>query len=168
VYILASIAVNARRGIVTLTSFSCSVISVLRLHESHYLGKRHGDIIWDSTDLSIYSQAEVNIGMFCASLPPLRKLFEKYLSYVLPSSIIEGSNTNKRDRGSDKGSGFVLHTIGSKRPHFEMLGDDGSERGILKDDVHEIVKNGGIYRSTHVRQTVAQQGSNGEKEVTRF
>lgn len=140
------------------------MISVLRLLETHNLGKSHGDFVWDATDLSIYSQAEGNIGLFCASLPPLRKMFEKYFSYVLPNSILDGSGSRKRELSSGKGGGFVLHTIGTGKPQFEMLGDDGSERGILKDDVDEIVSNGGIYKSTRVTQTVAPEGGNGTKE----
>jgi hypothetical protein len=107
--------------------------------------------------------------LFCASLPPLRKLFEKYLSYVFPSSIVSGSGSRQPDRSSGKGGGFVLHTIGTGKPQFEMLGDEGSERGILRDEVDEIVKEGGIYKSTHVIQTVAPDSGHGRKEnVTNF
>ena len=140
------------------------MISVLRLVETRNLGKSHGDFIWDITDLSIYSQVEAHLGLFCASLPPLRKLFERHIGCLLPSSLFNGSNSNKRGSGS-RNVAFGLHTISTGistgKPQFEMLGDDGSERGILNDDPDEVVKSGGIYKSTHVTQTVAAEGGNG-------
>ena len=75
------------------------------------------------------------------------------------------SSTNKRNVSSNKGSGFQLRTIGSAKPDFEKLDDDGSERGILNEE-GEVVKHGGIYRNLEVIQTIdKKEGSDTGSKV---
>jgi len=130
----------------------------------HTLGKAK-DLTYDSVDLSLFSIAEVAIGMFAASLPPLRKLFERCARAILPTTLIGSSTANKRNGNSNKGGSFPLRTIGSAKPNFEKLGDEGSERGILNDE-GEPANHGGIYKNTEVVQAVDKKvGSDTESRV---
>jgi len=103
--------------------------------------------------------------MFAASLPPLRKLIDRCARTILPTTLIGSSTSNKRTGNSNKGSSFPLRTIGSAKPDFEKLGDEGSERGILNEEA-ELAKHGGIYKNTEVTQTVNKKdGSDTESRV---
>lgn len=65
------------------------------------------DPTYTSVNLSIYAIAEVFVGAFTASLPPLRKMFENALQQVLPASLI-GSTKNSRNS-------YMMQAAGSRQ-----------------------------------------------------
>ncbi|KAF1831958.1 alpha/beta-hydrolase [Decorospora gaudefroyi] len=109
-------------GLITTT------ISALKLYEMKALYDSP-DPTYTSVNLSIFAIAEVFVGAFTASLPPLRKTFETQLHKVLPASLTGGSTKNSRQS-------YALQDRGSHpsatRPKHEL--DDNSECGILPED----------------------------------
>lgn len=99
------------------------------------------DPTYTSINLSIFAIAEVFVGAFTASLPPLRKTFETQLRRVLPESVI-GSSRNRKSVGKGTGNSYVMKEVGnsyvlngnavgvSARPKHDL--DNDSEHSILE------------------------------------
>ncbi|KAF2825878.1 hypothetical protein CC86DRAFT_36101 [Ophiobolus disseminans] len=126
-----------------LVATACSIVKTT---EFRALSKTK-DPSWDSVNLAIWSATELSVGILCASLPPLRKQFDRFFQVILPSTA-HGSMSRPPD-GIPMWN--VSKTIGSK-----SIGrsrgceeDDDSERGILPNEeggngitktvVHEVI-----------------------------
>jgi hypothetical protein len=112
------------------------------------------DPTWDGVNLTIWSATELSVGILVASLPPLRKQFERILRNILPSTF---NTSTKRTPGSGIPM-YNVSKVATKRSTRVMgrsdigiddgdsersiLPDNGSdtkgERGIMKTVVHEV------------------------------
>ena len=110
------------------------------------------DPSYETVDLSIFAIAEVFVGAFTASLPPLRKTLENLLRKVLHSSITGASKAAKQSYAHENMDGKVSSK--SWRTKHETDGD--SELGILPEDEADKAKKDAdqsIVRTTHVTVT---------------
>ncbi|CAI6258297.1 unnamed protein product [Periconia digitata] len=144
--------------VVFLLSIAATVCSIFKTIELRTLTKTR-DPTWDGINLSIWSGAELYVGILIASLPPLRKAFDDLIKRYFPQF---GQTTRAKTSGYENygketsGSHNVqLQTFGSKnprginRPHGEsvMDSDDESAKGILEEGPF---KGGGIRKTTQL------------------
>jgi hypothetical protein len=111
------------------------------------------DPTYTSVNLSVFAIAEVFVGAFTASLPPLRKTFENMLRKVLPTSITGGSGKGSRQSYALQVSGPQTSGKSSRR---KPETDTDSELGILPDaDASSERKSAdqAIMKTTHVSVT---------------
>lgn len=118
------------------------------------------DPTWDGVNLTIWSQAELSIGILIASLPPLRKALTKVFQHLLPSTVTGSHKTPQY--GHTSGQNIRMRNFeGSKaynsriRAESSLQRDDDSDRAILDESEH---KGSGIMKST----TVTVKGVTGE------
>lgn len=110
------------------------------------------DPSYESVNLSIFALAEVFVGAFTASLPPLRKTFENLLRKVLPASITGASKVSRQSYALEN----VEVKISSKSWRTKHETDDDSELGILPEDGSSTNKKDAdqsIVKTTHVTVT---------------
>lgn len=124
-----------------LTPSSTTAISALKLYEMKSLYSSP-DPTWSGVNLSIFAIAEVFVGAFTASLPPLRKTFETLLRRVLPESIIGSTSRSRKSTGKGTGNSYVMKEIGNsyvmngnamgpqQRPKHDL--DNDSEHSMLE------------------------------------
>lgn len=115
----------------------CSIFKTIELSAL----KKTKDPTWDGVNLTIWSATELSVGILIASLPPLRKVFDKMFRQILPSTFMTRSKT--------PGS-IPLYDVSkpySKPMGRSTAGDDDSEKdmlpgkvdgGITKTVVHEV------------------------------
>lgn len=117
-------------------------------------------------DLTIWSSAELSIGILIASLPPLRKAFDAFFRRILPSTFNSNSKTPHYGYGSTTGDIHMKNFEGSKAYHSRIPGesilDDESDRAILEEEEH---KGPGIMKSTKVtvQETAGESSSSSSK-----
>lgn len=90
------------------------------------------DITWTTTDVSIYSILEPNLGVVNACLPTIRPAVVKAFGRCLPASwsVTQGSKGSKGSKGTNRSS----RVPNEGTPHFRSVtGDRGFER--LDDDI---------------------------------
>ncbi|KAJ4989764.1 integral membrane protein [Stagonosporopsis vannaccii] len=158
-------------GLITTT------ISALKLYEMKSLYSS-ADPTWTGVNLSIFAVAEVFVGAFTASLPPLRKTFETLLRRVLPESIIGSASRSRKSVGKGTGNSYVMKEIGNsyvmngnaigsqQRPKHDL--DNDSEHSILeaqqslegKDSVGTITCTTEISVAGDDRGSVMSRGHN--------
>ena len=94
------------------------------------------DPTWDSVNLTVWSSAEVNTGLFAACIPPLRGTFEAIVRRVRgPTSTTARSRTNplsyelqKSERSERRKTKIENNDYGSERfilPDEDRYGSDG-------------------------------------------
>lgn len=131
-----------------LTPPSATICSIFKTVELRVLQKTR-DPTWDGVNLTIWSATELSVGILVASLPPLRKQFEKLLRRVLPSTW---QTSKERTPGSR--SGIPMYNVSKvSKQNTKIMGrsdigiDDGdSERSILSDG-GEGKMDGGIMKT---------------------
>ena len=116
----------------------CSIFKTIELSAL----KKTKDPTWDGVNLTIWSATELSVGILIASLPPLRKVFDKMFRRILPSTFMTRSKT--------PGS-IPLYNV--SKPYSKPMGrstaedDADSEKdmlpgkldgGITKTVVHEV------------------------------
>ncbi|KAJ4299121.1 hypothetical protein N0V90_004365 [Kalmusia sp. IMI 367209] len=131
------------------------------------------DPTWSGVNLSIWSGSELQVGIFIASLPPLRKafdrLFHKYLPGLTTSHKSPGYGTPADAYGGRSGhtNGDIrMNTMGkgdrSTRKSYHvgesvLDSDSESERAILEDEERRagsgIIKTTGITVTEEARST---------------
>jgi hypothetical protein len=107
------------------------------------------DPTWDGVNITIWSQAELSLGILIASLPPLRKALTSVFQRILPSTLTGSRKTPMYGQGyaggqGHSGSGNVImdNLRGSKAYHSRIHGesvldaDDDSDRAILEEGAH--------------------------------
>jgi hypothetical protein len=103
------------------------------------------DPTWDGVDLTIWAATELSVGILIASLPPLRKQFDKWLHKILLTSFIKSQtpgnsmplyNFSERfSRPMDTPKG---EDDGSSEHH--ILPEEGRGEGIVKTVALEITR----------------------------
>jgi hypothetical protein len=104
-------------SLLTCRNLRCTTISALKLWDFQRI-QNAKEPYYESVTLSIWSMAEVAIGIIVANLPPLRKSFDNILRHVLPST---GSNNIR----------FSLATYHSQS--LRPKGDGESDKAMLHD-----------------------------------
>jgi hypothetical protein len=124
------------------------------------------DPTWDGVNLTIYSSAELSLGILIASLPPLRQAFDHLFKKILPSTVTGSGRTphygyGHSSIGGGAAAGNSIHMNnfqGSKAYHSRVQGesvlDDESDRAILTAD--EEHKGHGIMKSTDVEVRISE------------
>ncbi|KAF2134342.1 hypothetical protein P153DRAFT_307516 [Dothidotthia symphoricarpi CBS 119687] len=135
-------------GLVTTTISACKLYEMKALRNSP-------DSTYTSVNLSIFAIAEVFVGVFTASLPPLRKTFEKNLRKVLPDTVF-GVTRGSRNSYAIKN---VASQQSSKSSKPDRDSDNDSENTMLSDD-HVVMSKGSdntIMCTTQVSMVVHEQ-----------
>ena len=114
------------------------------------------DPTFDSVNLTIWSATELSVGILIASLPPLRKQFDKLFKLIVPSTAVVS-------RSKTPGNTMPLYNFGTSKGFSKPMGRSGnhddasSERHILPEDsgitktvevVHEVT----MPRSAHAKE----------------
>ncbi|KAF2627376.1 hypothetical protein BU25DRAFT_469124, partial [Macroventuria anomochaeta] len=82
------------RVVFMLADLCCraTVCSIFKTIELRALRKTK-DPTWDGVNLTIWSATELSVGILIASLPPLRKVFDKMFRRILPLTFMTRSKT---------------------------------------------------------------------------
>lgn len=84
------------------------------------------DPSYESVNLSIFALAEVFVGAFTASLPPLRKTFENQLRKILPTTFTASKGSRQSCALEN-----IEFKVSSKSWRTKHETDDDSELGIM-------------------------------------
>lgn len=123
------------------------------------------DPTWSGVNLSIWSGTELSVGIFIASLPPLRKVFDGIFHKYMPGMSTSGPKSTPMYGTAGKGYGahsthgtdIRLNTMGkgdrsknrSYHPGESVLDSDSeSEKAIL--DEENMIQGMGITKTTRV------------------
>lgn len=148
----------------------CSIFKTVEL--KNITGTK--DPTWSSVNLSIWSGAELQVGIFIASLPPLRKAFDRFFHQILPGSSTGGAKSNPgygtpgQNYGSRSahGNDFRMDTLGkgNRSAHKSYLpgesaldSDSESEKAIL-DEEERRMAGSGIMKTTGIVITETRTG----------
>ena len=126
--------------------YSATICSIFKTVELRTIFTTQ-DPTWDGVDITIWSQAELSLGILIASLPPLRKALISVFQRILPSTLTGSRKTPLYGQGYGQGhsaSGNVImdNLRGSKAYHSRIHGesvldaDDDSDRAILEEGTH--------------------------------
>ncbi|KAF3035829.1 hypothetical protein E8E12_006436 [Didymella heteroderae] len=132
--------------VVFLLSIPATICSIFKTVELRTIFTTQ-DPTWDGVDITIWSQAELSLGILIASLPPLRKALISVFQRILPSTLTGSRKTPLYGQGYGQGhsaSGNVImdNLRGSKAYHSRIHGesvldaDDDSDRAILEEGTH--------------------------------
>jgi hypothetical protein len=115
-------------GIFSLGVFSC-IASIVRLHAIRIYTESK-DPFYDSVPINLWSMVEVNIGIYCASIPSLKALF----------------SSKQRDRS--RNGTYQYHSRGKSG----RIGD-GSVGTVVKNDSYRLkdVESSGEPEAAHTR-----------------
>lgn len=93
--------------------------------------------------MTVWSQAELSIGIMIASLPPLRKALTKVFQSILPSTVTNSRKTPLYGHSHSAGGNVIMDNLrGSKAYHSRIQGesvlgsDNDSDRAILDEGEH--------------------------------
>ncbi|KAF2265374.1 hypothetical protein CC78DRAFT_532450 [Lojkania enalia] len=137
----------------------CSIFKTIELSAL----QKTKDPTWDGVNLTIWSATELSVGILVASLPPLRKQFDRLFRHILPSTFTAGTKTP----GTRSRSGIQMYNI-SKRNTTTMgrsaIRTDGdSEQDILPDHPSSNI-DGGITK-TVVHNIISEERSDSDVET---
>lgn len=128
----------------------CSVFKTIELRTIFHTQ----DPTWDGVNLTVWSQAELSLGIMIASLPPLRKALTKVFQSVLPSTMTNSQKAPHYGYGHSTGGDIRMNDFGgskayhSRIPEESVLDEDNeSGRAILGQEEH---KGPGIMKHTTV------------------
>ncbi|KAJ4350392.1 uncharacterized protein N0V89_009013 [Didymosphaeria variabile] len=124
------------------------------------------DPTWSGVNLSIWSSAELQVGIFIAALPPLRKVFDRLLHKFVPGLSTSGHKstpgygTPGYGGRSAHGDDIRMNTMGkgdrSTRktyPHESALDSDSESEKAILDDEERRTQGSGITKSTNITIT---------------
>jgi len=122
-------------SIFALGGFAC-LTSILRL-ESLYIVTKSEDNTWDTVNLGMWSNIEVNTGIICSSLQTIRPVISRFFPNIFSMNRSYGSAS-----GTNKGSHSVgkVNTIGSgPRSHKRSHSDRDSIQLTGLSPVHQTI-----------------------------
>ena len=129
----------------------CSIFKTIELS-----ALKTRDPTWDGVNLTIWSATELSVGILIASLPPLRKVFDKMFRRILPSTFMTRSKT--------PGS-IPLYNVSKSysKPMGRSAAEDdaGSEKDMLSGKI-----DGGITK-TVIHQVTSAERSDGVQPPNR-
>jgi hypothetical protein len=116
------------------------------------------DPTYTSVNLSIYAIAEVFVGVFTASLPPLRKTFDDVLHNILPIGLLSSRGTRSRDSCAVEGALKEYSNAPSNvTKNSRTANESDAESGYATSELHELKELGSrdeILKTTQVSITV--------------
>jgi hypothetical protein len=80
------------------------------------------DPTWDGINLSIWSQAELSIGILIASLPPLRTAFDHLFARILPSTLQSSHKTPQYGYGHSSHGNIRMNTFQNSKAYRSAQG----------------------------------------------
>jgi hypothetical protein len=115
-------------AVLSLGVFACSAAFVKLGYIVNY--GRLGDFLWDSRNITIWTAAEVNVGIMGGSMPALRPLFKRILgsTYGRGSRKTPASGTNFQSNPQTSRSGKHWQSLSSGRKG--EIDDASSQQGI--------------------------------------
>lgn len=121
---------------------SATVCSIFKTVELSAL-KKTRDPTWDGVNLTIWSATELSVGILIASLPPLRKVFDKMFRQILPSTFMTKSKTPgsiplynvSKPYSKPMGRSAIEDDTDSEK---DILPNKAAGTGITKTVVHEV------------------------------
>ncbi|KAF2494991.1 hypothetical protein BU16DRAFT_511637 [Lophium mytilinum] len=139
-----------------LLGTACSIAKLFKLNSL----QSATDTTYQSVDLTIWSSAEVGMGLIVSCLPPLRKTFDNFLHRIVPNlssgtRVTRANNFNLKSYEITKPTS-VVHNFGTK--------DNDSEWAILPDEAGDIAGGKGkkgILRTTNVE--IVDESSHGSQ-----
>ena len=130
----------------------CSIFKTIELSAL----KKTRDPTWDGVNLTIWSATELSVGILIASLPPLRKVFDKMFRQILPSTFMTRSKT--------PGS-IPLYNV--SKPYSRPMGrsaaeedDAGSEKDMLSRNIDSGITKTVIHQVTSAERSDGVQPPN--------
>jgi hypothetical protein len=121
------------------------------------------DPTYTSVNLSIYAIAEVFVGVFTASLPPLRKTFDDLLHNVLPGSLLSSRGTRSRDSCALEGAlKACSNPTSNVTKGSRMANESDADSEYAMSEVHVLKAQGSedeILKTTQVSITVNDRAS---------
>ncbi|KAH7112095.1 hypothetical protein B0J11DRAFT_186942 [Dendryphion nanum] len=138
--------------VVFLLGLVATVCSIFKTIELSALRKTT-DPTWDGVNLTIWSATELSVGILIASLPPLRKQFDRMFRLILPSTF------QTKSKSKTPGNSIPLYTVSKPMGRSGVHDDGSSEQHILPEDSHEgkIVKTV-VHEITNTERTDTSQG----------
>jgi hypothetical protein len=138
-------------GVFSLGVFSC-IASIVRLH-SIRIYTESKDPFFDAVPINLWSMIEVNIGIWCASIPPLKALFSR------------GQRERSRNAGS---SGYKYHSRDqSMHPNSGKAMKGSNSEGSQDEGEHfdlKIIENPLKHPEPVVRRESMDHNSTGSEE----
>ncbi|KAF2752118.1 hypothetical protein M011DRAFT_393212 [Sporormia fimetaria CBS 119925] len=150
--------------IVFLLGIVATICSIFKTIELQALLKTQ-DPTWDGVDLTIWAATELNVGILVASLPPLRKQFDRLFQIIIPStgrtrSKTPGGNSHPLYNFSGKFNTNVSAKndtrVSRKSVTAHDHDDTSSERQIL-DDEERRMGDGMIVKTVGVQVTSSER-----------
>ncbi|KAF2795036.1 hypothetical protein K505DRAFT_240769 [Melanomma pulvis-pyrius CBS 109.77] len=139
--------------VVFLLGLVATICSIFKTIELSALRKTR-DPTWDGVDLTIWSATELSVGILIASLPPLRKVFDRMFRYILPTTFTSKSKT--------PGNSIPLYNLSKPMGRSGDNDDGSSERHILPEDSHV---EGKIIKTVRHEITTTERDDTGEDRV---
>ncbi|KAI9163138.1 integral membrane [Paramyrothecium foliicola] len=123
-------------AILGLGVFACSAAFVKLGYIVNY-GKM-GDFLWDSRNITIWTAAELNVGIIAGSLPTLRPLFKRILgsTYGKGSRKTPASGVTYNSHAHASRSKKHWRSFSSNHKKGERLDDASSQEGFNDSGVH--------------------------------
>ncbi|KAH7063919.1 hypothetical protein BKA63DRAFT_185026 [Paraphoma chrysanthemicola] len=94
-------------GVFSLGAFSC-IASIVRLH-SIKIYTKSTDPFFDAVPINLWSMVEVNVGIYCASIPSLKALFSSSQRQRSRAGAYHYHSRERSGKVSDHSSGTVIH-----------------------------------------------------------
>ncbi|KAF1969998.1 hypothetical protein BU23DRAFT_557171 [Bimuria novae-zelandiae CBS 107.79] len=148
--------------LLSLIAMLCSIFKTVELKNIN--GTM--DPTWTSADLSIWSGAELQVGIFIASLPPLHKVFDDLFRKYMPglsnsghkSTPLYGTPGQGYAGRSTQGDGIRMSTMGKSErgtrknytPGESVLDSDSESEKAILDDEERRIDESGIMKTTGI------------------
>jgi hypothetical protein len=137
----------------TLNIFSTTVVSIVRMVAMNSL-----DLTTNLTGTMIYadflSAFEVNLGIFCVSLPMLGPIYARYIRRGGPGTTLSGNKAS----GGPGNSSSHLRTFGTGKQSKHRRLDDGA---VGADTVYDHGGQQGFYNTTVGHKDAGSDGHSG-------
>jgi hypothetical protein len=132
-------------AIFSLGIFSC-IASIVRLH-SIRIYTESADPFYDSVPINLWSMVEVNVGIYCASIPALKAIFVR----------TEGNTRSSGYRYHSRGKSGTARISGSKKMVGGSSGDESRGTVDVPGEEFDMKPMDSDYVLQHPRPVVKKQ-----------